>query len=157
MAYEKNTWATGDTITAAKLNHMEDGIAENSNYDLVLHAEYDPVLGNYVLTGSGLSVEELVAKAANCEPILLNYKETGVTSYDSTNKYVNGAPMVTYFIDLDTGSNTYLEMKLNNVGVTFSYIGTENEKLNAPDGNLYTYTYNSTTKEYTFTNTGGGD
>lgn len=28
MAYKKNTWANGDTITAEKLNHMEDGIAE---------------------------------------------------------------------------------------------------------------------------------
>lgn len=27
MAYEKNTWATGDVVTSAKLNHMEDGIA----------------------------------------------------------------------------------------------------------------------------------
>ena len=27
MAYQKNTWETGDTITAEKLNHMEDGIA----------------------------------------------------------------------------------------------------------------------------------
>ena len=27
MSYEKQTWATGDVITAAKLNHMEDGIA----------------------------------------------------------------------------------------------------------------------------------
>lgn len=27
MAYTPNTWATGDTITAAKLNNMENGIA----------------------------------------------------------------------------------------------------------------------------------
>lgn len=27
MAYEKQTWANGDIITADKLNHMEDGIA----------------------------------------------------------------------------------------------------------------------------------
>ena len=27
MAYEKNTWATGDVVTSTKLNHMEDGIA----------------------------------------------------------------------------------------------------------------------------------
>lgn len=27
MSYDKNTWETGDTITAQKLNHMEDGIA----------------------------------------------------------------------------------------------------------------------------------
>lgn len=28
MAYEKQTWACGDIVTAEKLNHMEDGIAE---------------------------------------------------------------------------------------------------------------------------------
>ena len=28
MSYVKNTWQTGDTITATGLNHMEDGIAE---------------------------------------------------------------------------------------------------------------------------------
>lgn len=28
MAYTKQTWATGDVVTANKLNHMEDGIAE---------------------------------------------------------------------------------------------------------------------------------
>ena len=27
MSYSKQTWETGDTITADKLNHMEDGIA----------------------------------------------------------------------------------------------------------------------------------
>ena len=26
MSYEKQTWVTGETITADKLNHMEDGI-----------------------------------------------------------------------------------------------------------------------------------
>ncbi len=30
MAYEKQTWANGDLITAEKLNHMEDGIDESS-------------------------------------------------------------------------------------------------------------------------------
>lgn len=29
MAYEKQTWETGQVITADKLNHMEDGIASN--------------------------------------------------------------------------------------------------------------------------------
>lgn len=27
MAYEPNTWSTGDTITAEKLNHLEQGVA----------------------------------------------------------------------------------------------------------------------------------
>ena len=30
MAYEKQTWQTGDTITADKLNHIEDGIGGSS-------------------------------------------------------------------------------------------------------------------------------
>lgn len=30
MAYEKQTWQTVDTITADKLNHMEDGINNSS-------------------------------------------------------------------------------------------------------------------------------
>lgn len=43
MSYTKNTWANGDVITAAKLNHMEDGIeGAGSGYDAVIrltHAE----------------------------------------------------------------------------------------------------------------------
>lgn len=30
MAYEKTNWQTGDTVTAEKLNHAEQGIADNS-------------------------------------------------------------------------------------------------------------------------------
>lgn len=35
MAYTKQTWATGDTVTASKLNHMEDGIAEGGGGALI--------------------------------------------------------------------------------------------------------------------------
>lgn len=31
MAYVKQTWTSGETVTAAKLNHMEDGIAEGGS------------------------------------------------------------------------------------------------------------------------------
>lgn len=33
MAYTKQTWNTGETITADKLNHMEDGIASSGGCD----------------------------------------------------------------------------------------------------------------------------
>lgn len=36
MSYEKQNWATGDIITADKLNHMEDGIAGADNSIYVL-------------------------------------------------------------------------------------------------------------------------
>lgn len=29
MSYEKHTWQTGETITAEKLNNLEDGVASN--------------------------------------------------------------------------------------------------------------------------------
>ncbi len=31
MSYDKQTWVTGEVITAAKLNHMEDGIASGGS------------------------------------------------------------------------------------------------------------------------------
>lgn len=36
MSYEKNTWNKGDVITANKLNHMEDGIADGGGM-LIAH------------------------------------------------------------------------------------------------------------------------
>ena len=36
MSYEKQTWTTGDTITAEKLNHIENGIENNGT--LVVNA-----------------------------------------------------------------------------------------------------------------------
>lgn len=31
MSYEKHTWQTGETITAEKLNNLEDGVASNGS------------------------------------------------------------------------------------------------------------------------------
>lgn len=45
MSYEKQTWTTGDTITAEKLNHMEDGInasAGGGDGVLIVNSYYDP-------------------------------------------------------------------------------------------------------------------
>lgn len=42
MSYNKQTWATGETITAEKLNHIEDGIADNAVAStLVVHINAD--------------------------------------------------------------------------------------------------------------------
>lgn len=42
MSYNKTTWATGDIITAAKLNNMEDGIADaGSGAAMVLTLDSD--------------------------------------------------------------------------------------------------------------------
>lgn len=41
MAYTKQTWACGDEITAEKLNHIEDGIAEGGSGKFVVTIDND--------------------------------------------------------------------------------------------------------------------
>lgn len=47
MAYEKHTWVNNETITAAKMNNIEDGIEEaaqsdGSAYDIIFQVKSDP-------------------------------------------------------------------------------------------------------------------
>lgn len=51
MAYTKQTWQTGETITADKLNHMEDGIADGSGSGSVfnVNSSFDEQRGVYAL------------------------------------------------------------------------------------------------------------
>lgn len=39
MSYDKQTWQTGDVVTSAKLNHMEDGIAAGGGGVLVVNVD----------------------------------------------------------------------------------------------------------------------
>ena len=75
MSYTKQTWATGDTVTATKLNHMEDGIegAGGGGYDLVLVAETDDgdisqITAADITIASG-SIEACEQKIANTQPV----------------------------------------------------------------------------------------
>lgn len=46
MSYEKQTWQTGDVVTSAKLNHMENGIAAGGA--LVVNVTYDEQTELYI-------------------------------------------------------------------------------------------------------------
>lgn len=64
MAYTKQTWTTGDTVTSTKLNHMEDGIeaaASSSLPSTIPSTDNGKVLyvdssGHYVLEKMSLAV-----------------------------------------------------------------------------------------------------
>lgn len=134
MAYTKQTWATGDTITAEKLNHMEDGIAENSIYDIVFS------MGE-TLEATGLPFNELKTKIIN---------------HDLKALYIGGngfANLIWGDIDV-VGDLEYLgfcfmmEQKLtcgmaNNGAGGIEYADGTNIDM--------TWTYDSATKTYTFT------
>lgn len=40
MAYEKQEWKCGDVVTADRLNHMEDGIANCGGYATSKYSEH---------------------------------------------------------------------------------------------------------------------
>ena len=48
MGYEKQTWSNGDIITQEKLNHMENGIANDSV--LMVYSTIDQTTNNRVLS-----------------------------------------------------------------------------------------------------------
>lgn len=79
MSYTPNTWATGDTITAAKLNNIENGIA-NGGWDAIIrltHAENSGPDDGDNITPSIVdgTYAELVAKLQDggCPCILVEY------------------------------------------------------------------------------------
>ena len=57
MSYTPNTWTTGDTITAAKLNNIEQGIA-NAGGVLICTSSYDGDLDKYVLDKTAQEIYE---------------------------------------------------------------------------------------------------
>lgn len=76
MSYDKYTWQTGETITAEKMNHIEDGIAEGGGSDDSLQYAADAgkngaVVENAVLgaeieiNGSKSTVENSIANTAS--------------------------------------------------------------------------------------------
>ena len=83
MAYEKNTWASGDVVTSAKLNHMENGIeAASSPYDAEISIdlaqlgddpEYTIISGNFAsllaLFNDGKAPNILVRYTIGNDPI----------------------------------------------------------------------------------------
>lgn len=76
MSYEKQTWVTGDVITAAKLNHMENGI-ESSNggaFVITVTATEEEVGGEYVTTySSDKTLEEIKSAYASSPAIICKY------------------------------------------------------------------------------------
>lgn len=78
MAYEKQTWQTGDVITAPKLNHMEDGIESAPGYriesqELVIIPEQTVTTEeNYGSIGGELTVADGIEEAPETLTVTFN-------------------------------------------------------------------------------------
>lgn len=67
MAYNKTTWATGDVITAEKLNNIEGGIEGNDTIVVTGTPEYD----NYTYTGRMYISPSVLASIADGKRVML--------------------------------------------------------------------------------------
>lgn len=81
MAYEKQTWQTGDVITQEKLNHMEDGIAGAGGGGGV---QYVDVTESSPLTLSK-TYAEIRAMIENGDSVVIRDNRNYITRYYSLN------------------------------------------------------------------------
>lgn len=75
MAYEKQTWTTGEVITADKLNHMEDGISGSGGSNALI-CEYDNDAGH-----TDKTFGEIKTAFLSGETVLLKTGDYGETYY----------------------------------------------------------------------------
>lgn len=82
MAYEKQTWTTGDVITANKLNHMEDGIGG-------AFPQYEITYSNSVYELDGISRAELktLIETSQYAPIYFYHRQDGNACFASAGGY----------------------------------------------------------------------
>lgn len=97
MSYEKQNWATGDVITAEKLNHMEDGIEDSGagteNYfvqaQLLYNAQHSVIGCDLLNNGVAVSADDLYNAVQSGKNLVLEYPLQGSIQVgsESENKY----------------------------------------------------------------------
>ena len=102
MAYTKQTWNNGDIITADKLNHIEDGIAEGGSGGggvFVVHRTNNNILDK--------TWQEIDTAIRNLQLVFL---------FDSGEGFAGMAPVSYageqeghYLVDFNNGSGSFLE------------------------------------------------
>lgn len=65
MAYTPTTWVTGDTITAVKLNNMEQGIADAGIF--FVETEWDDTKGGYEILTPLADIATATADGRTCK------------------------------------------------------------------------------------------
>ena len=81
MSYIKQTWTTGDTITAEKLNHIEDGVANTNS--MLIDMTFD---SETRLLKSNVLFSDIVSAFINGVEIVVHIPE--VTDYSVAEAYL---------------------------------------------------------------------
>lgn len=108
MSYVKNTWQTGDTITATGLNHMEDGIADaGGGGALIVNIVDVPEQQTVHLDKTWKEIKEAILAGANCWCSDTTYYDNCWTSvariYEESGNYVVGIGGTDYSTNNENG------------------------------------------------------
>lgn len=85
MSYTKNTWKSGDTVTSAKLNNIEDGIASSGAF--IVHGTFSDDTITLDKTWKEIydaAQEKYVGIIVHGDGGVMNLPILGVGSFDST-------------------------------------------------------------------------
>lgn len=147
MAYTKQTWNTGDTITAQKLNHMEDGIASSGGvgYDITFNETTNRT--NIIFTADGASFEELSNGDEKKAVLIINANSEGFEYYPSVsfNTDLEEEIAFTFAYGVDPVSTRLFKIKSN---------GDYTDEIYYADGSaseITTGSYTYANGHYTFT------
>lgn len=72
MSYVKNTWNTGDVITAEKLNHAEEGIEAASNNVFLVGGTYNSGSGIFTLNKTWQQIRDSAVSGKTCILVVEN-------------------------------------------------------------------------------------
>ena len=103
MSYTKQTWVTGDIITANKMNHMEDGIADADGGNQIEYLHFqDPTATPHVLDKTYGEIKALLEAG---KTLMLVYPNIGdewsYTQYCMIDSFGYGGDPVVYNITLN--------------------------------------------------------
>lgn len=133
MAYTKNTWQTGDTITAEKLNHMETGIYNSINrISVTVFIDND----NMILKMTGPAFDDIYSVLTNGG--LVNAYSSSIQQ--GTGQYQKA--LVTFGVVASVNAVSFGSLLVMANGTADM------------DGASFTWTYDADTMTYTFTYAG---
>lgn len=102
--YTKQTWADGDIITAAKLNHIEQGIVDSGCKQFLVTVTKEQSLSDYTYTPDHTFDEVMSLINDGYYPVYrivytgeiqffadISYTSSKITIYDSNSKYGHSA------------------------------------------------------------------
>ena len=108
MSYDKQTWTSGEVITATKLNHMEDGIADAGGGGLVIETTFDQTDPQHPVFKSNVVYDDVVTAFTSGTTVIVHIPPVGeeadkyIQIFGYTEDYYGGGPYFDYSHNIES-------------------------------------------------------